>query len=136
MNYDTYDKEMLAIIRALEEWRYDPERTQHVFEIWTDHKNLEYFMSAKKLNRRQARWSLFLSRFHFTLHHKPSTKSLKSDVLSRRPDHGKGEDDNSNITLLKPVSGQLCRQCFNLKQQDQRAQRERRVDRGGSTDKE
>ena len=106
-NYDTHDKEMLAIIRALEEWRHHLEGTQHVFEIWTDHKNLEYFMSAKKLNRRQARWSLFLSRFHFTLHHRPGSKSLKPDALSRRPDHGKGEDDNSNVTLLKPEYFQI-----------------------------
>ena len=101
-NYDIHDKEMLAIIRALEEWRHYLEGTQHTFEIWTDHKNLEYFMTAKKLNRRQARWSLYLSRFDFTLHHRPGKRSLKPDALSRRPDHGKGKDDNENITLLKP----------------------------------
>jgi hypothetical protein len=101
-NYEIHDKEMLAIIRALEEWRHYLEGTQHVFEIWTDHKNLEYFMTAKKLNRRQARWSLFLSRFHFTLHHRPGKTSLKPDALSRRPDHGKGENDNEDVTLLKP----------------------------------
>ena len=49
-NYEIHDKEMLAIIRALEEWRHFLEGTEHQFEIWTDHKNLEYFMSAKKLN--------------------------------------------------------------------------------------
>ena len=64
-------------------------------------------MSAKKLNKRQARWSLFLSRFHFTLCHRPGSKSLKPDALSRRPDHGKGEDDNSNVTLLKPEYFQI-----------------------------
>jgi len=57
-NYEIHDKEMLAIIRALEEWRHFLERATHPVEIWTDHKNLEYFMTAKKLNRRQARWSL------------------------------------------------------------------------------
>ena len=45
---------------------------------------------------------MFLSKFHFTLHHRPGSKSLKPDALSRRPDHGKGEDDNQNVTLLKP----------------------------------
>ena len=50
-NYEIHDKEMLAIIRALEEWRHFLEGAEHSFEIWTDHKNLEYFMSAKKLNR-------------------------------------------------------------------------------------
>ena len=53
-NYEIHDKEMLAIIRAMEEWRHFLEGAQHKFEIWTDHKNLEYFMTAKKLNRRQA----------------------------------------------------------------------------------
>ena len=54
-NYEIHDKEMLAIIWAMEEWRHFLEGAEHQFEVWTDHKNLEYFMSAKKLNRRQAR---------------------------------------------------------------------------------
>jgi hypothetical protein len=101
-NYDVHDKEMLAIMRGLEEYRHLLEGTQHVFEIWTDHKNLEYFMTAKKLNRRQARWSLYLSRFNFTMHHRPGKQSLKPDALSRRPDHEKGDNDNDNVILLKP----------------------------------
>jgi len=65
-------------------------------------KNLEYFMTAQKPSRRQARWSLFLSRFDFSLHHRPGKKSLKPDALSRRSDHKKGENDNENVVLLKP----------------------------------
>ena len=57
-NYNIHDKEMLAIIRSMEEWRHFLEGAEHQFEVWTDYKNLEYFRSAKKLNRRQARWSL------------------------------------------------------------------------------
>jgi hypothetical protein len=68
-NYKIHDKEMLAVIRALEDWRHFLEGAHHEVEIWTDHKNLEYFMLAKKLNRRQARWSLYLSRFNFSMHH-------------------------------------------------------------------
>ena len=49
-NYEIHNKEMLAIVQALEEWRHFLEGTEHQFEIWTDHKNLEYFMTAKKLN--------------------------------------------------------------------------------------
>ena len=101
-NYEIHDKEMLAIIRALEEWRHFLEGAENKFEVWTDHKNLEYFMSAKKLNRRQARWSLVLARFDFTLHHRPGKSMGKSDALSRRADHGSGSADNSNITLLTP----------------------------------
>ena len=60
-NYEIHDKEMLAIIRELEAWRHLLEGAQFKFEIWTDHKNLEYFMKAQKLNRRQAQWVLYLS---------------------------------------------------------------------------
>jgi len=45
-NYKIHDKEMLAIIRGLESWRYLLEKVQFKFEIWMDHKNLEYFMKA------------------------------------------------------------------------------------------
>jgi len=53
-NYEIHDKEMLAIIRGLENWRHLLEGMQFKFEIWTDHKNLEYFMKVQKLNQRQA----------------------------------------------------------------------------------
>ena len=102
-NYDVHDKEMLGIMRCLEAWRHYLEGAKEQFEIWTDHKNLEYFMNAKKLNRRQARWALYLSCFNFTLIHKAGTTMGKADSLSRRPDHKKGmEDDNKDVTLLKP----------------------------------
>ena len=73
------------------------------FEIWTDHKNLEYFMKAQKLNRRQARWVLYLSRFNFMLKHILGSKIGKADSLSRRPDWEVGvERDNEDETLVKP----------------------------------
>ena len=53
-NYEIHDKEMLAIVRGLENWRYLLEGAHFKFEIWTDYKNLEYFMKVQKLNQRQA----------------------------------------------------------------------------------
>src|SRR5215813_11142409 len=61
-------------------------------------------MTAKKLNRRQARWSLYLARFDFKLHHRPGKSMGKPDALSRRSDHGLGSNDNENIVLLSPES--------------------------------
>jgi len=49
-NYEIHDKEMLVIIRRLESWRHLLKGAQFKFEIWTDQKNLEYFMKAQKLN--------------------------------------------------------------------------------------
>jgi len=60
-NYEIHDKEMLVVIRCLEAWRHYLEKTKLEFEIWTDHKNLQYFMTSQKLNCRQARWALYLS---------------------------------------------------------------------------
>jgi len=53
-NYEIHNKEMLAIVRRLENWRHLLEGTCFKFEIWMDHKNLKYFMKAQKLNQRQA----------------------------------------------------------------------------------
>jgi len=93
---------MLAVIRCLEAWRYFLEGAAIKFEIWTDHKNLEYFMKAQKLNRRQARWALHLSRFNFTLKHVLGSKMGKADSLSRRPDWEVGvEKDNEDQRLVK-----------------------------------
>ena len=82
-NYEIYNKEMLAVIKELENWRHLLEGTKFKFKVWIDYKNLEYFMKAQNLNRRQARWALYLSRFDFTLKHVPGTKMEKADRLSR-----------------------------------------------------
>jgi len=59
-------------------------------------------MKAQKLNRRQARWALYLSRFNFTLKHIPGSKMGKADSLSRRPDWEIGiEKDNEDEMLVK-----------------------------------
>jgi len=100
-NYEIHDKEMLTIIRTLEEWRHFLKGAQYPVEIWTDHKNLEYFMRAKKLNRCQARWSLYLVRFDFKLVHRLGHCIGKLDVLSQRPDHGNGASDNEDVILLR-----------------------------------
>ena len=53
-NYDIYDRELLAVILALEEWRQYLQGTQHPVTILTDHKNLSYVKDPRKLSRRQA----------------------------------------------------------------------------------
>jgi len=85
-NYEIYNKEMLGVIRCLEAWRHFLEGARIKFEVWTDHKNLEYFMTSQNLNHRQARWALYLSRFDFLLKHVPGSKMEKADELSRRND--------------------------------------------------
>ena len=94
---------MLAVVKYLKVWRHFLEGMVVKFEIWTDYKNLEYFMKAQKLNRRQAKQALYLSRFDFTLKHVPESKMGKADSLSRRPDWEIGvEKNNKDEMLVKP----------------------------------
>jgi len=102
-NYEIHNKEMLAVIRCLEAWRHYLEGAKLKFEIWIDHKNLQYFMTSQKLNHRQARWALYLSQFNFMLKHIPEKSMGKADRLSRRPDWQEGvERDNKDQKLIKP----------------------------------
>ncbi len=82
-NYDIGNKELLAVKLALEEWRHWLEGAGVPFLVWTDHKNLEYIRSAKRINSRQARWALFFGRFNFTISYRPGSKNGKPDALSR-----------------------------------------------------
>ena len=83
-NYKIYDKELLAIVRAFEEWRPHLEGSSHQIQVLSDHKNLEYFMSTKLLNHQQVRWSEFLSCFNFWIVYRPGRAGGKPDALTRR----------------------------------------------------
>jgi len=96
----------MAIIKALEEWRPECEGAAYPLQLITDHKNLEYFMTKKLLNRRQARWSEFSTRFDFEIVYRPGKLNGKADALTRRPgDLSEGGDErlkNMEQVVLKP----------------------------------
>jgi hypothetical protein len=81
-NYKIHDKELLAIIHALDMFCYYLEGQEDTLEIWSDHGNLVYFTTKQNLSQRQARWALFLTQFQFKIIHKPGTYN-KSDALFR-----------------------------------------------------
>jgi len=49
-NYEIYDKELLAIVEALDKWQQYLLNAVEKFEVWTDHENLKYFKESHKLN--------------------------------------------------------------------------------------
>jgi hypothetical protein len=51
-NYEIYDKEMLAIVRSLDQWRPELQGTARRIQIYTDYRLLEYFIITKKLTSR------------------------------------------------------------------------------------
>ena len=104
------------------------ERVKLKFEIWTDHKNLQYFMTSQKLNYRQARWALYLLQVNFILKHVLGKSMGKVDGLSRRPDWQEGvEKDNEDQKLIKPEWIRRVKMIIekgNLKEKIRRAQEE------------
>lgn len=110
-NYEIYDKELLAIIRCFEEWRLELERSPSPIQIISNHRNLEYFTSTKLLNRRQARWSEFLSRFNFKIVYRPEKYGTKPNSLTRRSENLPKEGDER---LLHQSQTVLKRENFDL----------------------
>lgn len=103
-NYEIHDKEMLATIRVLQEWRAELEGLQlrDCFSIYTDHRALRYFMTTKKLNARQARWTEFLSRFYSLIRYRPGRENTLADALSRITTEIERKDEYRQQILLKP----------------------------------
>lgn len=110
-NYPISDKEMLAIVASVMEWRKYLEGSHSPFLILTDHKNLEYFMTMKSLNRRQARWAEMLSGFTYKIKYSPGKKNAKADALSRRRDYQKiseEEKHHNDRVLIPPDKISIC----------------------------
>ncbi|XP_044717007.1 integrase core domain-containing protein [Hirsutella rhossiliensis] len=110
-NYPIHDKELLAIIRCLEHW--DAElRSVKSFTVLTDHLNLRYFTKKQQLSERQARWAETLSRYSFTIKHRPGKEAVVPDTLSRREQDmpHSAEDDRlqgRRVQLLQRNKGGL-----------------------------
>ena len=75
------------------------------FIVWTDHNNLSYLRSARRLNSHQARWALFLSRFNFSLTYRPGSRNTKPEALSRQFALQEGEPSGETILPSTCVVG-------------------------------
>jgi hypothetical protein len=100
-NYPIHDKEMLAIVRAFDQWRAELEGTETPIQVVTDHRALEYFMTTKVLTARQARWSDTLSRFNFKIAYAPGCTN-RADALTRREEDGFDRTEWRRQALLRP----------------------------------
>ena len=107
LNYDTNNKELLAIFEAFQTWHHYLEGSMTPVDVIMDHKNLEYFSTSKVLTRRQAWWSEFLSSFNLVIRFCPGKLSAKPDTLTRQWDIYPKEGDSGyaqvNPQNLQPV---------------------------------
>lgn len=108
MNYEIHDKEMLAVIRGLAEWRPLLIGLQSTpFRVLTDHRALEYFATKRLLNPRQARWADSLADYHLQIMYRPGSQNTIADILSRKKEILKTQKEKyvaeRTTTLIKPT---------------------------------
>ena len=107
LNYDTHDKELLAIHEVFKSWCHYLEGSAAPVDVFTDHKNLEYFATIKLLTRWQACWSEFLSQFNMVVRFHPGKLGAKPDSLTRRwdvyPKEGDKDYARVNPHNFRPV---------------------------------
>ncbi len=85
--YKVHDKELLVIVKALQDWRPYLADTEKFIQIYTDHKNLRNFATTKQLNQWQVHWVKQLVNYKFQIHYKKSNENSEADTLSKQPDH-------------------------------------------------
>jgi len=101
LNYDTHDKELLAIFEAFKIWQHYLKGLAYSIDIVTDYKNLEYFSTTKVLTQRQARWSKYLSQFNLVIRFRSGCLGTKPDALTKQWDiYSKGR--NTGYVTVNP----------------------------------
>src|SRR2546429_785845 len=82
LNYSTYDKELYALVRALEVWEHY--LLPKEFVIHTDHESLKHLKGQGKLNKRHAKWIEKIEKFPYVIKYKQGKENVVADALSRR----------------------------------------------------
>ena len=81
-NYLIHDLELAVVVMALKMWRHYLYGAR--FEVYTDHKSLNYVFTQRDLNLRQRRWVEYLKNYDFELAYHLGKANVVADVLSRR----------------------------------------------------
>jgi hypothetical protein len=99
-NYDVYDWELLAIMKALAHWRPYLGWTKVPFTILTDHMNLQHWKLPQNLVRRVARWHMDLQEYDYEIQYIPGKENALPDVLSWQLGADKGQEDNQGVVVI------------------------------------
>src|ERR1700747_242084 len=99
--YDIYERELLAVVRALKHWRHHLGGSKFPFTIVTDHTNLAHWKEPQDLNRRMARWHGFLQNYWFNIQLTPGKSNADADFLSHPPNADQGARDNQKGVIFE-----------------------------------
>jgi len=107
-NYEIHDKELLAIMEAFKEWKRYLWGEEEPVTVYTDHQNLQSFLTKKVWNQRQIRWAQELTNYNFKIVYRPGSRGGKPDALSRRPEYRPAEGArHSEQSILKSEHFQI-----------------------------
>lgn len=108
MNYEIHDKELLAVVACMKEWDAELRGLSEPFTILSDHMNLKYFLTTKRLTERLIRWAEFMSRSRYNLQYRKGEDNRCPDALSRKDQDKPKEGDPRLLCrgrqLLNPVN--------------------------------
>jgi len=99
LNFDTHDKELLAIFKAFKIWRHYLEGLVYPIDVVTNYKNLEYFSTTKVLTWIQAQWSKYFSQFNLVIRLHSGHLGTKLDALTRQWDIYPKEESTGYTTV-------------------------------------
>jgi RNase H-like domain found in reverse transcriptase/Reverse transcriptase (RNA-dependent DNA polymerase)/Integrase zinc binding domain/Retroviral aspartyl protease len=97
LRWSTYEKELFAVISALQHWSMNLMGTKEPILVYTDHYSLQHLLKQPKLTGRQSRWLDLLSQFNLDMRYVEGTKNMAADALSRRSDHDEGAEARQHI---------------------------------------
>lgn len=104
-NHEIYNKKLVALMRAFEEWYPELEVARLGISVISDHKTLAHFTTSKRLNHLQARWWQYISSFNFDIIYQSGKQEGKPDALTWRSENLPEEEDkrqaDKNQTVLK-----------------------------------
>ena len=101
-NYNIYNRELLAVMKALYHWHPYLAWTKEPFTILTNHANLTYWKAPRKLDRRYTHWHADLEEYDFKMVHTLGNTNGPADALSCPPGTDKGENNNQDVIMIPP----------------------------------
>ena len=107
-NYEIHDKEFLAILEAFKEWKHYLVGSNKLITVYTDHQNLQNFLTTKVWNQLQICWAQRLADYNFKIIYRPGTRAGKPEALSRWPEYRPEEGaEHRKQSILKPENFEL-----------------------------
>ena len=86
-NYSATERELMAIVRAVQHWRAYLHGSPHPILLQSDHRPLVYLNGKAELGMRLSRWMEELCDLTFEIGYVKGKDNAAADALSRRADH-------------------------------------------------